>query len=135
MYKNILIPISFDNEKKTQIACEVAQALSSSDTKFTLINVIEHLPSYVSQYLPKDTLKKSWEERQPEIDKLAAQFSNGVGVLVEGHAGATILDYASEIKADCIVIASHRPEMQDYLLGSTAAQVVRHADCSVMVIR
>ncbi len=135
MYQNILIPIAFDNDKKTQTACEAARALADSDAKITLLNVVEHLPGYVSQYLPKDLLKKPWETRQPELDQLAAQFPNATGVLVEGHAGATILDYAKEIKADCIVIASHRPGMQDYLLGSTAAQVVRHAACAVMVVR
>ncbi len=34
-----------------------------------------------------------------------------------------------------IVMASHRPEMSDYLLGPNAARVVRHARRSVSVIR
>jgi nucleotide-binding universal stress UspA family protein len=33
------------------------------------------------------------------------------------------------------VIASHRPGMADLLIGSTAAQVVRHAPCAVHVLR
>ena len=36
---------------------------------------------------------------------------------------------------DLIIVASHRPGLQDYFLGSTAAKVVRHAKCSVLVIR
>ena len=32
-------------------------------------------------------------------------------------------------------IASHQPGLQDYFLGSTAAKVVRHATCSVLVMR
>ena len=40
-----------------------------------------------------------------------------------------------ETDTDCVVIASHRPGLQDYLLGSTAARVVRHAACSVHVLR
>jgi nucleotide-binding universal stress UspA family protein len=27
------------------------------------------------------------------------------------------------------------PELKDYLLGAIAAKVVRHADCSVMMVR
>ena len=42
---------------------------------------------------------------------------------------------AKEIGADLIVMGSHRPELADYLLGANAAKVVRHADCSVMVVR
>jgi nucleotide-binding universal stress UspA family protein len=45
------------------------------------------------------------------------------------------LRFARDIKADLIVMGSHRPAMKDYLLGSNAAQVVRHAMCSVWVVR
>jgi len=33
------------------------------------------------------------------------------------------------------VLASHRPDLKDYLLGPNAARVVRHADRSVFVVR
>ena len=56
-------------------------------------------------------------------------------VVVHGHAGGSIVDYATKHGCDCIVIASHRPGVEDYLLGSTAARVVRHAACSVHVMR
>ena len=55
--------------------------------------------------------------------------------VVTGHAARTILDFAERIEADCIVIASHDPGIQDYFLGSTAARVVRHAHCAVHVVR
>jgi universal stress protein F len=42
---------------------------------------------------------------------------------------------ADEWGADLIVIGSHRPAMSTYLLGSTAKSVVRHATCSVLVVR
>ncbi len=35
----------------------------------------------------------------------------------------------------CIIVASHKPNVGDYLLGTTAARVVRHATCSVFVVR
>ena len=37
--------------------------------------------------------------------------------------------------ADLIVIGSHRPAMSTYLLGSNAKTIVRHAKCSVLVLR
>ena len=46
-----------------------------------------------------------------------------------------ILEWAESNKVDCIIINSHKPGLQDYFLGSTAARVVRHAQCSVHVIR
>jgi nucleotide-binding universal stress UspA family protein len=39
------------------------------------------------------------------------------------------------MNADLIVLAAHRPELKDYLLGPNASRVVRHAKCSVYVIR
>ena len=55
--------------------------------------------------------------------------------VVEGHAGRSIVDYAEKNGVDLIVIASHRPGLQDFFLGSTAARVVRHAQCCVHVLR
>ena len=55
--------------------------------------------------------------------------------MIEGHSGRSILDWAEENGPDLIIIASHRPGMQDLLLGSTASQVVRHARCAVHVVR
>jgi nucleotide-binding universal stress UspA family protein len=56
-------------------------------------------------------------------------------VAVTGHSARSILDYAEAHDVDCIVIASHRPGLQDFFLGSTAARVVRHATCAVHVVR
>ena len=52
-----------------------------------------------------------------------------------GNPYKAILEVAKEEGADLIVLASHRPGLQDYFLGSTAAKVVRHAECSVLVRR
>lgn len=46
-----------------------------------------------------------------------------------------ILLQAEEIGADLIIVASHRPDITTYLLGSTAASVVRHASTAVLVVR
>ena len=46
-----------------------------------------------------------------------------------------VLGEADRISADLIVVGSHRPTMATYLLGSNAATIVRHARCSVLVVR
>jgi nucleotide-binding universal stress UspA family protein len=46
-----------------------------------------------------------------------------------------VLREADRIGADLIVVGSHRPTMATYLLGSNAATIVRHARCSVLVVR
>jgi nucleotide-binding universal stress UspA family protein len=46
-----------------------------------------------------------------------------------------LLQEAKGWNADLIVVGSHRPVMSDYLLGSNAKTIVRHAQCSVLVVR
>ena len=56
-------------------------------------------------------------------------------VVVTGNTYDEILRVAEADGAALIVIGAHRPDLRDYLLGPNAARVVRHADCSVMVVR
>jgi nucleotide-binding universal stress UspA family protein len=46
-----------------------------------------------------------------------------------------VLDVADAIGADQIVVGALRPQLSDYLLGPNTARIVRHAKCSVNVIR
>ena len=46
-----------------------------------------------------------------------------------------VLDEAENTGADLVVIGSHRPTMATFLLGSNASTIVRHAKCSVLVVR
>jgi len=45
------------------------------------------------------------------------------------------LQAAEDCDANLIMIASHKPGLRDYFIGSTAARVIRHAQCSVLVER
>ena len=135
MYHNILVPISFDADRDISGPLKLAERLSTPDAQVTLLHVVEHIPSYAISYMPPEYLKEARQALQVELDKLAQKLPNAKGVLIEGHSGRTILDWAEEHKPDLIVIASHRPGMQDLLLGSTANHVVRHAGCAVHVVR
>ncbi len=56
-------------------------------------------------------------------------------IVRHGSVYEQILDVANEIEPDQIVIGAHRPHLSDYLLGPNTARVVRHAKCSVNVVR
>lgn len=56
-------------------------------------------------------------------------------IIRDGRVYREILGVADEERVDLIVMASHRPGLRDYLLGVNSARVVRHASCSVMVVR
>lgn len=135
MYHNILIPIAFDAERDISAPLKLAELLGTPGGKVTLLHVMEHVPSYAISYMPTDYLLAAREAIQGELDDMAAKLPNASGVVIEGHSGRSILDWAETNTPDLIIIASHRPGMQDLLLGSTAAQVVRHARCAVHVVR
>lgn len=137
MYKNIMVPVAFEDgtDAKVERAMEIARALSAEGARVTLLHVMEQIPGYAISYLPAEYSHQVRKAIEDELTALAAQIEGGVGLVVEGHSGRTILDWGDENGVDLIVIASHRPGMQDLLLGSTATQVVRHANCAVHVLR
>ena len=46
-----------------------------------------------------------------------------------------ILNVAEEIDADQIIMAAHKQRVSEYLLGTNAAKVARHAKCTVSIVR
>jgi universal stress protein F len=135
MYKHILVAVDFDEAHDPEPSLRVARILADKDARVSILHVQEEVPSYVLSYMPPDIEDNLKAEFKARLDGLAAKIEGGQGVLVWGHSGRTILDWAEANAVDCIVIASHRPGLQDYLLGSTAGRVVRHARCAVHVMR
>jgi len=136
LYKSILIPIDLANVAKVNSLVDHASVHNSSNSKIILLNVVEEIPSWAAVELPRGTLDKSVQSSLEKLQALAASASIDVEVEVRvGHPYQTILEVAEEKSADLIIVASHQPEVKNYFLGSTAAKVVRHATCSVLVVR
>jgi nucleotide-binding universal stress UspA family protein len=135
MYDNLLVPVSFEPDRNAQEALDIAQALATDGARITLLHVMEQIPPYAAAYLPRDHFEQARARIAEALQTLAEGIPGATVEVTTGHAGRTIVDWAGEQRVDCIVIASHRPGMADYLLGSTAAQVVRHAPCAVHVLR
>lgn len=135
MYKHILVTVGFDTEHDAEQSLRVAKVLADENTRTTVLHVKEAIPGYVVAYMPENYDVGVKKEFLAKLKGLANQVDHGAAALVEGHSGRTIVDWAEANDVDCIIIDSHRPGLQDYLLGSTAARVVRHAKCAVHVIR
>ncbi|MBT8435166.1 MAG: universal stress protein [Gammaproteobacteria bacterium] len=136
MYKTILVPIDMGHVVEGKSTIDIAAQHSAEGVKIILLNVVEEIPTWAAAQLPANIIKDSFETVKTEMKAIAT--ASGIKMDVEvraGHSYNTILDVAKENNVDLIIIASHRPGLQDYFLGSTAAKVVRHADCSVLVVR
>lgn len=135
MYQNIAVPVSFDEERDVASAVGVAKALANDGARITFLHVMENVPTYVADLIPQQTFAARSEEIDSRMKELTDGIENASAAIVHGGAGRAITQWAEENEADCIVIASHRPVISDMLLGSTAAWVVRHANCAVHVVR
>jgi nucleotide-binding universal stress UspA family protein len=139
MIKTILVPIDVAETEAGAAALGLAQDLAKThDGKIVLLNVVEKVPGFVASQLPPKFHEEALAYGETRLKEIAA--AHGIAesaeiVVREGHPSTEILEYAKAIGAGLIVIASHDPGLADYLLGSVAARIVRHAHCSVLVAR
>lgn len=135
MYKNIAIPVSLDEERDFAHAVAIARKLADDGARITFIHVLEQFPGYVMDAIPPESVKARHDMAVEKLREISEGVDNAHSIILEGQAGRAVADWAKDNGADCIVIASHRPQFSDIFLGSTAAWVVRHADCAVHVLR
>ena len=141
MYASILCPVDLSDEHSWSKALPTAVQLA--ETFGATLHVMTVVPSFglpmVGQYFPEGFEAKMRAEAARHLDEFcAAHLPADLAtkrIVAEGKIYQEILRAAEAIRADLIVMGSHRPELSDYLLGPNAARVVRHAPCSVMVVR
>jgi universal stress protein G len=143
MYKQILVPVDLTDPELAKPALATAlMMIAQSDGTVRLINIMPLTPVMLAEYVPPDfeaQQRKSAEEALAIIAKETgidpARVSSAVR---QGGIYQEILEEANAMKADLIVMTSHRPQrpaMRTYFLGSNAGHVVRYAKCSVLVVR
>lgn len=136
----ILLPVDLSDEGSWRKPLAEALRLLGDNG---VLHVTSVLPDFglaqVSGFFGKDYEKKALHAMG---EALAAWVNTHVPEEVEVHPHVLhgtiydeILSAARKLDVDTIVIGSHRPALKDYLLGPNAARVVRHARCSVYVVR
>ena len=139
MYNKVLVPVDLSHIEKGSEMIERAKYLAdTSKSKLTLLNVIPEIPPYVATEIPSGLHEKVVEGAASDLKELIRKHdlpSSTNVVVASGNPASIILAHADKEASDLIMIASHQPGLRDYLLGSVAGKVVRHARCSVLVIR
>ena len=141
MYKEILLPVDLGDPGSSNKALSVAVELSQgAGARLQVLTIVPGFSmSIISQYFPKDFEEKSLAGAAQQLnDYIGANIPSDIATqatVANGTIYEEILRVAAETDCDLIVMPSHRPELKDYLLGPNAARVVRHANCSVLVVR
>jgi len=134
MYRKVLVPMALDHGISPQ-TLEIAHALIEEGGEIVALHVHEAPEGTVGAFLDDKTVQSVFDAAKARLNEKVAGLAGVTAVIIEGHTARSIIDFASDNGVDCIVLGSHRPGLRDYLLGSTASRVVRHAPCAVHVMR
>lgn len=134
MYKCILVPMALDHNISPK-ALRVAKALSDTDGTIIALHVYDLPTGTATAELSDSHIDEGLQRARALLHEKLADAPEAKPVIVRGHTYRTIVDMAKQHDVDCIVMGSHKPGFSEFLLGSTAARVVRHADCDVHVCR
>ena len=134
MFNHVLVPVVPEHVNAYEEAMAVAKRLKTGEGKVSVLSILEAVPTYVSTYLPEDYLKQNATKLSDRLKEAFAAEAAEVHIIA-GHSATSILEWANAHDVDCIVLNSHQPGLSDLLIGSTAAKVVRHAKCAVVVLR
>ena len=141
MYRDILLPVDLDHdsswEKALPTAVEYCKAFGARLHVMTVVP--DFGMSMVGQFFPRHYDEEVVQKMQDALHRFVAAHVPGEvpvqHIVAQGNVYEMILRMAGQTGVDLIIMAAHRPELKDYLLGPNAARVVRHAECSVLVVR
>ncbi|WP_045221235.1 universal stress protein [Desulfonatronum thioautotrophicum] len=142
MYKRILVPIDLQEGERTrtmslQHAVDLCRLYNAK--LFALTVVPDMGMPIVADYFPSDAGDKIVADAEKLLHELVdVHIPEDIDVqhlVAQGSIYRRILRMAEKVEADLIIIPAHRMKLQDYLLGTNTSKVVRHATCSVFVLR
>jgi nucleotide-binding universal stress UspA family protein len=140
MYQSILVAIDLEHGEHNRRVLDATKSIAHADgADVHLLTVVAAAPAIVSQFLHENFEQMASGQAKEELADLAASLDldpGKVSTLIRfGTVYDEVLAAAEVVGADLIITGSHKPDVSDYLLGSNAARVMRHAVCSVLVVR
>jgi nucleotide-binding universal stress UspA family protein len=134
------ILLAIDDSKFSEAATQAVIAQHHPQgTQVKILNVVDlqiPIPTSYAAGFREESLKHG-----QEVVRRAEQMLKKTGYTVEtaveeGDPRSKIIDQAAQWNAELIVLGSHGRRGVDYfLMGSVSEAVVRHAPCSVEVVR
>ena len=152
MYNNILLAAALQQWERYSVhaiaARDVAAALARHAKQLYVLSVYDNEAARLpSSGLPAEMVAQLREQHIQQTDRLMVEkmdqyvaplVNQGVPVskiLRLGSPRHVIVEVASEIEADLLVIGSHSKRgLLDIALGDTARHVSAHAPCTVLMV-
>lgn len=145
--KHVVTPIDFSDNSKL-IADSAAFLAGKFGASLNLVFVVQNFEDYSGFFVPQmhmpnleDELLTGAEARMVSFvdeyrqDYIQLGVVDIVAKVLMGDVGEQIVEYATEIEADMIVMGTHGYKgLEKIMFGSVADKVVRAADCPVTTI-
>jgi len=140
MSRRILLPVDLSESDTARKALGEALPLLGQDGVLHVVSVLPDfgLPQvggFFRKGFEKEALAAFGKALAEWVEDMVPEEVEVHPHVLHGTIYDEILRAADKLQIDVIVMASHRPALRDYLLGPNAARVVRHARCSVYVVR
>lgn len=144
MFSKILVPVDIADPDHYRPAVAEARELARLHKADVRVMTVVDLPppptvGYQTQYLSEETRRQALAEAERTLTEVAGEMAaegrTADTAVRAGRVYHEVIEEAESWGADLIVMGSHHPGMSTYLLGSNAARIARHADCSVLIMR
>ncbi|MEP3046028.1 MAG: universal stress protein [Roseibium sp.] len=140
MFKKILVPIDPAEPNFADDALAKAATMARDyGAKIHLLAVCPEVQSFVASQLPEGFQAREEAETMSILGKIGEGLDVPAGTVdakvTSGSVYHEVIDEAEKANCDLVVMTSHKPGLSTYFIGSNAAHIVRHAPCSVMVLR
>ncbi len=141
MFNKILLPVDLEHTESVPKALKLA--IAQAELANSKIDVLTVAPGFgsplVASFFDDSKVKAAMKEVARQLKKYAEKNIPaeilGKLIVTEGNPPEKILKHARKLSTDLIVISSHDSEMEQLLLGSCSAKVVRHSNCTVFVVK
>ena len=136
-HNTVVVPVDFSEDSADAI--RAGRERVADPAGLHVVHVVFPLDVRTHGLLPDEASDRSREEvarKQLEMLVAAAGAAGAAVQVLVGDAGFQVADYAKKVAADLIIVPSHGYHgITRLLLGSTAERIIRHAHCSVLVLR
>jgi len=143
----VVTPVDFSDNSKI-IAESSAYMAGKFGASMYLVFVVQNFDDYSGFFVPQMSmptlegeLVESAETKMASFCEEMVEYCKSAGVkelsykVFMGDVGEQIVDYASKLEADLIVMGTHGYKgLEKIMFGSVADKVVRSAPCPVMTI-
>ncbi|MGR5145135.1 universal stress protein [Photobacterium alginatilyticum] len=137
MFSKIMVPVDLRHEEQLTKSLDVVAKLATIyNAKVVFVGVSLAAPTEISRNPEEYKAKlELFTQEQSDLHDIDAESHPIFSVDPTADLNKKLLDAIDEIDADLILMATHIPNVSDYIFANHGNYISDHADISVFLIR